>query len=153
MPIEECGEPLVDLRKYPLLATDRHPVVGYRCETQLHCREDGAERLLEADRLLPGGLRLLIVECHRPVELQVRYWRGALEALRERHLDWLEDRLVRKNAKFVAPPWGVPPHSTGGALDVVPVYSSGREPDMGSPINAGGPLSHTAAPAARYGSV
>ncbi len=88
-------------------------------------------------------MKLLVLECHRPLELQRRYWEADLAALRERHPDWPEERLLRENAKFVAPPWIVPPHSTGGALDLVLVDEDDGELDMGSALNEEGPLMRT----------
>jgi len=87
VPIRECGESLVDLRGYPLLVTTRHPKARSDAETRLHCREGVAQRLLRADARLPEGIRLLIVECHRPLELQDAYWEDQLGALRERYPD------------------------------------------------------------------
>jgi zinc D-Ala-D-Ala dipeptidase len=143
IPIRECGKPLVDLCEYPLLATTRHPKARSEAETRLHCREEVAQRLLRADARLPEGVRLLIVECHRPLEIQDAYWEEQLEALRERHPDWPEDKLAEENAKFVAPPEIVPPHSTGGAVDVVLVDAEGEELDMGSSLNEKGPRMRT----------
>ena len=143
VPIRECGEPLVDLCEYPLLATTSHPKARSEAETRLHCREGVAQRLLRADARLPEGIRLLIVECHRPLDLQDAYWEDQLESLRERHPDWPEDKLATENAKFVAPPEIVPPHSTGGAVDLVLVDSEGEELDMGSALNEKGPLMRT----------
>jgi zinc D-Ala-D-Ala dipeptidase len=143
IPIRECGEPLVDLCEYPLLTTTSHPKARSEAETRLHCREGVAQRLLRADARLPEGIRLLIVECHRPLELQDAYWKDQLESLRERHPDWPEDKLATENAKFVAPPEIVPPHSTGGAVDVVLVDAGGEELDMGSALNEKGPRMRT----------
>jgi D-alanyl-D-alanine dipeptidase len=98
---------------------------------------------LRADARLPEGVRLLIVECHRPLELQDAYWEDQLGALRERHPDWPEDKLATENAKFVAPPEIVPPHSTGGAVDVVLVDAGGEELEMGSLLNEKGPRMRT----------
>ncbi len=81
IPIEECGEPLVDLRGYPILTTTDHPRARSPAETRLHCREGVAGRLVAADRALPDGVRLLVLECHRPLGLQRRYWEEDLEAL------------------------------------------------------------------------
>jgi zinc D-Ala-D-Ala dipeptidase len=143
VPIRECGEPLVDLRGYPLHVTTRHPKARSEAETRLHCRESVTQRLLRADARLPEGVRLLIVECHRPLELQDAYWEDQLKSLRERHPDWTEDKLATENAKFVAPPEIVPPHSTGGAVDLVLVDAEGEEFDMGSALNEKGPLMRT----------
>lgn len=148
MPIEECGEPLVDLRERHLLTSSEIPGYGRvesDVETRLCCREEVARRLVEADRALPEGVRLLVWEGHRPVALQAAYWEEAVETLRERHPDWSEEKLARENAKLVAPPWEAPPHSTGGALDVTLAGESGEELEMGSPLNDSGPLAHTLA--------
>lgn len=103
VPVEDCGEPLVDLRGCPMLATTYHPRAKSPAGTQLHCRQDVARRLVAADRSLPEGVRLLVLECHRPIELQSRYWNADLKALRERYPAWSDEELVRENAKFVAP--------------------------------------------------
>lgn len=143
--VEECGEPLVDLHGYQLLLAEEHPRVSSPARTRLLCREEVALRLVRADSALPGGVRLLVLECHRPVELQARYWEADLRELRERRPDWPVERLVEKNAEFVAPPWETPPHSTGGAVDVTLADSTGAELDMGSPVNELGPFMRTAA--------
>jgi D-alanyl-D-alanine dipeptidase len=144
VPIEECGEPLVDLREYPLLATIEHPRVGRRCETQLHCREGVARRLVEADSALPDGVRLLVLECHRTIGRQRANWERHLRELRELHPDWSEGRLAQENARLVAPPDEAPPHSTGGAVDVTLVDAATLgELDMGAPVNLRGSLSYT----------
>ena len=143
VPIEECEEPLVDLREYPVLATTEHPRAKSPAETRLHCRSGVAERLLVADTALPDGARLLVLECYRPLELQRRYWETDLAGLGKRYPDWSGERLLQENAKFVAPPWNVPPHSTGGAVDLVLVDEDGRELDMGSALNEEGPLMRT----------
>lgn len=145
VPIEECGESLVDLRDFPVAATTEHPRASSPADKRLHCREGVAERLMKADRALPENIGLLVLECHRPLKLQKQYWETDLAGLRDKHPDWAEERLVEENAKFVAPPWIIPPHSTGGAVDLVLVDSKGQEIDMGSPLNEAGPLMHTAA--------
>jgi D-alanyl-D-alanine dipeptidase len=141
----ECDEPLVDLCDSPLLATIKHPKARSEAETRLHCREGVAQRHLRADMKLQKGIRLLIVECHRPLELQDAYWETQLKSLRERHPDWPEDKLAKENAKFVAPPEIVPPHSPGGAVDLVLVDAEGEELNMGSFLNEKGPVMHTEA--------
>jgi D-alanyl-D-alanine dipeptidase len=37
--------------------------------------------------------------------------------------------------KYVAPPWITPPHSTGGAVDLVHIAHDGVELDMGCALN------------------
>lgn len=143
VPIEECGEPLVALLGYPVLTDADNPKVKSTAETRLHCRRGVAEQLVRADEALPSDVRLLVVECHRPIEMQEHYWRVDLADLREKHPDWPEERLVDENAKFVAPPWIVPPHTTGGAVDLVLVDARESDLDMGSPFNEEGPSMRT----------
>jgi D-alanyl-D-alanine dipeptidase len=145
VPIREGGEPLVDLREYPVLTDAENPRVKSTAETRLHCRQGVAERLVAANRALPGGARLLAVECHRPLAIQEHYWRVDLADLQEKHPDWPEERLLEENARFVAPPWIIPPHSTGGAVDLLLVDAEGRDLDMGSSLNEEGPLMRTGA--------
>lgn len=73
VPIEECEEPLVDTREYPLLVDEKHPRVESATNTRFFCRRSVAERLRRADELLPDGLRLLVLECHRPYHFGDRY--------------------------------------------------------------------------------
>jgi len=87
VPIEECDEPLVDLRGYPVLTDTQSLKVKSTAETRLHCRQGVAERLVRADGALPDGVRLLVVECHRPLAVQEHYWRADLADLRKKHPD------------------------------------------------------------------
>lgn len=143
IPIEECGEPLVDLCDYPVRATMDHPRANSPAETRLHCREGVAERLVAADAALPDGVSLLVLECHRPLELQRIFWDTDLAALKKRHPEWSDEKLSKENARFVAPPWSVPPHSTGGAVDLILRDSEENELDMGSLLNQESTLMRT----------
>lgn len=73
VPVQECGERLVDvLRDSPLLVDRRkwQDSAG----AFAHLREGVLARLLEAQAQLPPGLRLLFVEGYRPPALQRRYF-------------------------------------------------------------------------------
>lgn len=146
IPIVECGESLVDLTTFPVLSTPAHPRARSQAKTKLWCRRTVAERLVEADRALAGHFRILVVESHRPLSLQRTYWEADFAVLRARHPNWPDEDLERENAKFVAPPWITPPHSTGGAIDVVLADAAGREVDLGSQLNEEGPRMATLAP-------
>lgn len=129
VPIEDCGEPLVDLRGCPMLATTYHPRAKSPAGTRLHCRQDVARRLVVADRSLPEGVRLLVLECHRPIELQSRYWNADLKALRERYSAWSDEELVRENAKFVAPRGSCARERCGGRVEHGLSIQRGRTAD------------------------
>ena len=77
--IVECGEELVDfLQLCPGLLFDR-PRFRYRRETLL--RRTVAEKLCEAERLLPNGYRLLVVEGWRPPHIQRRMYRAVWDMI------------------------------------------------------------------------
>ena len=90
---------------------------------------------MDAQRKLPDGLRLLIVEGYRPYAAQHAIWTGYRDDLRRRHPSWPAERLLVETSKFVSPV-EVAPHSTGGAVDLTLCTADGIELDMGTPIDA-----------------
>lgn len=72
IPVAECGEPLVDVRREGSLLVDtrkQDPATAFA-----HLRKGVLQRLIEAQSLLPQGLRLLFVEGYRPPSLQRTYF-------------------------------------------------------------------------------
>ncbi|WP_369191443.1 M15 family metallopeptidase [Streptomyces sp. R08] len=130
IPVEECGEPLVDVSAV-LLVDDRKKDTG----AELHLRQGVLDRLLEAEALLPDGLRLLFVEGYRPPSLQRRYFEDYGDELRAAHPDWPVDRVRSAASRYVSPP-EIAPHSAGAAVDLTLADADGRELDLGTPMNA-----------------
>lgn len=132
VPVRECGEDLVDLRGWPELRLD--PRKQDPSGAWAHLRAGVAERLLQAQRSLPPGVRLLIVEGHRPAALQEQYFRRHRTALAAARPDWDGERLDTEASKYVSPP-AVAPHPCGAAVDVT-LSRDGRELDLGTAVNA-----------------
>ncbi|MGW3264181.1 M15 family metallopeptidase [Streptomyces sp. NPDC001056] len=133
VPVRECGERLVDVRR-----GGRLPVDGRKADGDgafAHLREGVLERLLKAQETLPEGLRLLFVEGYRPPALQRRYFDGYGAGLRAAHPDWPAERIRSAASRYVSPP-EIAPHSAGAAVDLTLVDADGRELDMGTPLNA-----------------
>ncbi|MEV0426616.1 M15 family metallopeptidase [Micromonospora sp. NPDC050495] len=127
------GDPLVDLRDLPELRLDGRaadPAGAYA-----RVRRGVADRLLAAQRALPDGLRLLVVEGYRPYRSQLDIFTGYRDELRRRYPDWSPERLHRETTKFVSPV-EVAPHSTGGAVDLTLCDADGVELDMGTALDA-----------------
>jgi zinc D-Ala-D-Ala dipeptidase len=144
--ITDNGEPLVDLRGTAPLAVDHARAdVQQLSDNPFQVRAGVAERLGRAQTSLPGGYQLQIKEGWRPVWVQQRIWELCLDRLRASRPELSEEQLKRENARFVAPPGIAPPHSTGGAVDVV-LLRDGRSADMGWGFNQPGAGSSTAAP-------
>jgi D-alanyl-D-alanine dipeptidase len=133
IPVANVGEPFADLRRFPgLLLDDRlaDPLGAYA-----HVRAGVADRLLEAQRLLPDGLRLCVVEAYRPLPLQRRYFDEHVGDLARRHPQWPPSQLRVQASRFVAPP-EVAPHVAGAAVDLTLRDADGIELPMGTEVNA-----------------
>ncbi|PAZ10209.1 dipeptidase [Streptomyces sp. SA15] len=132
VPVEECGEPLVDVRGF-LQVDDRKHEDSHGAE--VHVRRGVLDRLLRAQALLPDGLRLLFVEGYRPPVLQRRYFDSYADELRAEHPDWSADRLRSAAGRYISPP-EIAPHTAGAAVDLTLVDTDDRELDLGTPMNA-----------------
>ena len=132
--IQESGEELVDLRTVKELFCDKRKASVSR--SSLSVRISVAEKLITAQQNLPNGARLLIIEGHRPLTLQKEYFEEYSNELKGLHPEWNSDKVYQEASKYVAPPETVPPHSTGGAIDVTLASSTGAEFDLGTRVNA-----------------
>lgn len=133
VPVRECGEPLIDIRRGgPLLVDLRKQSDS---DAFFYLREGVLERLRRAHALLPTGLRFLVVEGYRPPELQRRYFEKYATRLRAEQPGWSDEQIRSAASRFVSPP-EIAPHSAGAAVDLTLVDADGRELDMGTPMNA-----------------
>lgn len=122
------------LQACPLIVLDQ-PRFNYRRETLV--RASVAKMLDDATRRLPDGYRLAIVEGWRPQHIQKRMHAGIKARLAARNPEWSPSKLTRVANQFTAPlsrkvP---PPHSTGGAVDVVLIRPDGSYHDHTTPYN------------------
>ncbi|MCT9076880.1 M15 family metallopeptidase [Streptomyces fulvoviolaceus] len=133
IPVEECGEPLADLRELPFVTVD--PRQADPAGAYARVREGVAWRLARAARLLPDGVHLLVTEGYRPLELQIRYFEEYAAELRRAHPDWPEDHLRTQTSRSLSPP-EIGPHVAGAAVDVTLCTAAGEELDLGTPVDA-----------------
>ncbi|MEU8014353.1 M15 family metallopeptidase [Micromonospora parva] len=133
VPSADDGDEFVDLREVPELRLDGRAADPAGAYARL--RAGVVDRLLAAQRALPGGLRLLVVEGYRPYRAQLAIFTGYRDELRRRHPDWSPERLHRETTKFVSPV-EVAPHSTGGAVDLTLCTDDGVEADLGTAVDA-----------------
>lgn len=134
VPVQECGERLVDVRSAGTLLVDewkRKDSAG----AFVHLREGVLDRLLKAQAQLPRGMRLLFVEGYRPPSLQRRYFDEYAALLREDHPKWSAEQIRSAASRYVSPP-EIAPHSAGAAVDLTLAADDGRELDMGTRMNA-----------------
>jgi zinc D-Ala-D-Ala dipeptidase len=126
--VAECGEPLVDLRGTLLVDARRGDADGYFART----REGVRDRLVAADRALPRGIRLLIIEAYRPPRLQVEIFEGYRAELLRATPELTVAEADRLASRYVAP-LAVAPHVGGAAVDLTLVDADGNELDLGCP--------------------
>ncbi len=135
IPIEDNGEPLVDLRRHcpEILVEAKYT---WPRQPTLLVRAGVADRLNTAQEWLTEahpGYRLLVVDAWRSLRRQRLFYRLTLLAVRLLR-PWWSAAMVRATAgKYVAAPDAgfPPPHSTGGAVDVHLVGPDGRAVSMG----------------------
>jgi zinc D-Ala-D-Ala dipeptidase len=146
--IADIGEPLVDIGAFDALAVDRtRDRVQQLSDDPFLVRSGVAERLVGAQACLPAGYQLQIKEGWRPIWVQQRLWEKSLTELRASRPDLTGEDLIRENTRFTAPPDSAPPHSTGGAVDLVLLYHRAYA-DMGWGFNQPGEGSRTDHPVA-----
>ncbi|RLV80292.1 dipeptidase [Streptomyces rapamycinicus NRRL 5491] len=133
MPVVECGERLVDVRRSGSLLVDTRqedPLGAFA-----YLREGVSDRLLKAQAMLPQGFRLLFVEGYRPPSLQREYFEEYVSQLRTSRTDWSDEQVYSAASRYVSPP-DIAPHSAGAAVDLTLADVSGSELDLGTRMNA-----------------
>lgn len=128
MPVQECHEALVDLKNYDF-SISLNRASYYAGYTKV--RESVAKKLIAANKKLPAGMQLHFSEGHRPISLQAQMYIEHYSNLAKDNPTWDEERLRFETVQYIAPPLDVPPHSTGGAIDLTIIDQNGKELDMG----------------------
>lgn len=150
VPIQECGEPLVEISRNVFSLENPHPYEAagapYSVRSPYHVREGVLRKLLAAQNtlqeMLPGH-RLHIFDAYRPLPVQaymVSYTRNTIakqrgfdpEALSHSQEAEVMEEVFKLWAKPSSDPEQAPPHSTGAAVDLTIVDAEGKQLEMGS---------------------
>jgi len=130
--LEIVTNEVIDVKmQYPLLQMRN-------AEERCFLRKGVYERLLEAQKYLPEGVRLRIWDAWRPFDLQQElYEKYSENIIREFGLKNVsEEERKRVIAGFVSEPVAnrncPPVHTTGGAVDVTLIDANGKELNMGT---------------------
>jgi D-alanyl-D-alanine dipeptidase len=137
VPIKENNETFIDL------LTESNELIVDRSQAQIDSRSPLfammrrtlAQKLLQAQQLLPKDMRLFIKEAYRPLSIQRASFEAYAGQLQQTHTTWTSEEVYQEASTYVAP-LAVAPHSTGGAVDLTLINADGTEVDMGTSFNA-----------------
>ncbi|GAA1745034.1 M15 family metallopeptidase [Nonomuraea bangladeshensis] len=132
MPLEESGEALLDLRTVQALRLD--PRLADADGFYARLRLGVVDRLVTAQTLLQPGLRFLIVEGFRPVDLQTRYFDAHVDRLRIAYPGHDDKWYHQRASRYISPP-EVAPHVAGAAVDLTLCGPDGAELWLGTEVN------------------
>lgn len=139
IPVKESHEPLVSLREYSkeiVIAIDASSKEHEQLkEGECYVRESVAIMLSQAQSLLPKGLRMKVIDGFRSLATQKKLYAIVFAELKEKHPLLSQEALEKETDKWVANPATIPPHTTGGAVDLTLIDAKGEELPMGSDIN------------------
>ncbi|MFI7125428.1 M15 family metallopeptidase [Nonomuraea sp. NPDC050153] len=130
IPVRECGEPLADVRGRLRLDTRLADDEG----AYAHLRSGLLDRLERAERSLPDGFHLLVVEGYRPIATQRQIFDTYRAELHTTFPEISPDESYIAASRYVSPV-EVAPHTAGAAVDLTLCDPDGVEHDMGTQVN------------------
>lgn len=136
IPIIENNEPLYDLKDQTLITYGPSPEIANNLD-YTKVRRSVYERLVQAQTLLPMGLKLCVYEGYRSLSLQKQLFEKYFLKIQQLHPEWPHDTVFTESTKLVSPlvnedgSENIPPHSTGGAVDLYLIDKDGNTIPMG----------------------
>ncbi len=140
VPINECGEPLVDIKNTNNMQYGQPPECKETAKCYTMMRQSVYTKLLEAQSLLPGGLKFRLYEGLRSIEVQNFLFENELRRVKFLNPLLSDTKLHIEASKLISPvinldgSKNIPPHSTGAAVDVEIIDCSGQVIDCGMEI-------------------
>ncbi|MBI3420316.1 MAG: D-alanyl-D-alanine dipeptidase [Proteobacteria bacterium] len=147
IPIVENSDPMVEVARAGLIAEPMYFKSGTAKSPHLFMRE-GLARLLkdiEAQALKTHGLRFKIWDAWRPRDVQHAIYTDYSNRLKRENPGWDEARLAREVGLYVTPaddPQRIPPHATGGSVDLTLCDAEGNDLPMGTGFDHFGVEAH-----------
>ncbi|HLC58680.1 MAG TPA: M15 family metallopeptidase [Candidatus Nanoarchaeia archaeon] len=139
IPVKECGEKLVNARDYSKsIIIDIEPLnkkSQQLKDDECFVRETVAIMLSCAQSILPNNFSIKLVDGFRSMSIQKELYHSVFEEFKNKFPTLSDEELEIKTDKFVANPKIIPPHTTGGAIDLTLVDSNLNELDMGTSVN------------------
>lgn len=143
VPITDNNDPMVDITEYPFLSVPVYYQQGLSDTPKLYTRRAIAEKLVALQQTTLVGYQFKIWDPWRPRSVQGNIYHKYWQELHAKHPDWDDPRLTHEVGLFVTSPdtpSRIPPHATGGSIDLTLVdRSTGQELNMGTAFDHFGP--------------
>jgi D-alanyl-D-alanine dipeptidase len=135
VPIKECGEPLVTIPRDEFAQEHVYLNNGWTTHQKVYIREGVLERLRRLQNSFAGNYYFLIWDPWRSREVQGVIYEYYNQKIRSENTGKSEEALQNLVGAFVTPATDmkrIPPHSTGGAIDLTLLDSNRNPVDMGT---------------------
>jgi D-alanyl-D-alanine dipeptidase len=142
IPIEDNAESLVNLAEYPFLLETVYRDRGVSDLATHYVREGVAKKLLIIQENFGGEYQLKIWDGWRPRHVQNALYQEFWQQLKREHPSWSDEQIHNNTEQFVTMATNlerIPPHATGGTLDLTLVDKHGTELNMGTVFDHFGP--------------
>lgn len=132
----ENKEPMIDLKDQKTIVYGPSPEIPNNTD-YTKIKKTVYEKLKQAQSLLPQGLHFCIYEGYRSLQLQKMLFDTRFEKIKKLYPTWSQDEIFTETTKLISPVVNqdglknIPPHSTGGAIDVYLIDDKGIAIDMG----------------------
>lgn len=143
IPIRENGDLLVELSLYDFLLEPVYFNQGVSKDRRIFLRKTVAEKLEKIQKDL-NDCKFKIWDGYRPRSVQQSIYERFWKELQTDHPEWDNQRLEVEVGIFVTAPYKskrIPPHATGGSVDLTLTDSTGKELNMGTSFDHFGPES------------
>ncbi|MBO5388690.1 MAG: M15 family metallopeptidase [Lachnospiraceae bacterium] len=101
-----------------------------------YARESVVEKLVNVNKSLPNGFKLLVYDAYRPICIQQRLWNYYRQNIKNNNPKLNDEELDFKTSFFVSKPsydeFKPSLHNTGGAVDLTILGPDGKELNMGT---------------------
>jgi len=132
----ENHDSIIDLHQQSKIHFGPSPEIKHN-QNYTFMRASVYKRLIKAEGMLPKGLHLCIYEAYRSLDLQNHLFQTHFHHLQKTYPQWSSNKIFHLTTTLVSPvtnPDGsqnIPPHSTGGAIDIYLIDDHNVPLDMG----------------------
>lgn len=136
IPVHENHEPMVNLIEQNIIKYGPPPLDSNNTN-YTYLRKRVYEKLVQAQKLLPNKLKFCLYEGHRNINLQKKIFDERYDALKKAYPHMTHEECFIETTKFASPvinldgSKNIPPHLTGGAIDVYLLNENDEVVDMG----------------------